>query len=160
MGIDPSDNMCKLAKKKGIDSLNIFFNSRNVNMITKKYGKFDVLYGANVFNHIDDPKDFLLGCKKILKKSGALILEVPDLESLFNSIGFDTIYHEHRQYFSKKSVNKIFKFLNLRIMSIENIDYMSGSIRIFAKNDKYNLKIFKTKTNFSKFKFFKKIFSS
>ena len=41
-------------------------------------------------------------------------------------------------------------------MSIENIDYMSGSIRIFAKNDKYNLKIFKTKTNFSKFKFFKK----
>ena len=156
LGIDPSDNMCKLAKKKGIDSLNIFFNSRNVNMITKKYGKFDVLYGANVFNHIDDPKDFLLGCKKILKKSGALILEVPDLESLFNSIGFDTIYHEHRQYFSKKSVNKIFKFLNLRIMSIENIDYMSGSIRIFAKNDKYNLKIFKTKTNFSKFKFFKK----
>ncbi len=156
LGIDPSDNMCKLAKKKGIDSLNIFFNSRNVNMITKKYGKFDVLYGANVFNHIDDPKDFLLGCKKILKKSGALILEVPDLESLFNSIGFDTIYHEHRQYFSKKSVNKIFKFLNLRIMNIENIDYMSGSIRIFAKNDKYNLKIFKTKTNFSKFKFFKK----
>ena len=41
-------------------------------------------------------------------------------------------------------------------MNIENIDYMSGSIRIFAKNDKYNLKIFKTKTNFSKFKFFKK----
>jgi len=156
LGVDPSDNMCRLANKKGVHCINVFFNSKNANIIKKKYGDFDVLYGANVFNHIDDPKDFLLGCKKILKKSGTLILEVPDLESLFSSIGFDTIYHEHRQYFSKKSVNKVFKSLDLNILNIENIDYMSGSIRIFAKNDKYKLKTFKTNTNYSLFKFFKK----
>ena len=159
LGIDPSDNMCNIAKKKGVNSLNIFFNNSSSGRLIREYGKFDILYGANVFNHIEDPYDFLSACKKVLKDSGALILEVPDLESLFRKIGFDTIYHEHRQYYSKKSINKLFKLLNLRIISIENINYMSGSIRIFAKNENYKKKKFQSKTGINEFKKFKnKIF--
>ena len=109
LGIDPSDYMCKIASKKGIKTLNKFFNYQSSKSIEKKYGKFDFLYGANVFNHIDDPENFLKGCKLITKPKGKIILEVPDLDSLFNGVGFDTIYHEHRHYFSKKSLFTIFK---------------------------------------------------
>ena len=81
----------------------------NSKIIKNSYGKFDVLYGANVFNHVDDPINFLKGCKNIVKRSGNIILEVPDLNSLIKSVGFDTIYHEHRHYFSRQSTLKLFE---------------------------------------------------
>ena len=67
----------------------------------KKFGLFDILYAANVFNHVDDINDFLKGTSNILKKNGNVVIEVPDLDSLIQNCGFDTIYHEHRQYFSR-----------------------------------------------------------
>ena len=159
LGIDPSDYMCKLANKEGIRTLNKFFNYQSSKLIEKKYGKFDFLYGANVFNHIDDPEDFLKGCKLVTKPKGKIILEVPDLESLFKGVGFDTIYHEHRNYFSIMSLLKIFEKANLEIFNFEYIDYMSGSLRIFAKNNnykKFNIK-FKNKNNhFKRFLKFEK----
>ena len=84
-----------------------------------------------------DPEDFLKGCKLITKPVGIIILEVPDLESLFKGVGFDTIYHEHRNYFSIASLIKIFKKANLEIFNFEYIEYMAGSLRIFARNSNY-----------------------
>jgi ubiquinone/menaquinone biosynthesis C-methylase UbiE len=134
LGVDPSSYMCKLAKKKGVKTASNFFNYKTSKYLKKKYKSFDILYGANVFNHVDNPKDFLRGCKEIVKKDGMIILEVPDLESLFDRIGFDTIYHEHRQYFSKDSIIKILHKTNLKLKKIEKIDYMSGSLRFYVKN--------------------------
>ena len=36
-----------------------FFNLKNSKIIKDRYGKFDLLYAANVFNHIDNPDNFL-----------------------------------------------------------------------------------------------------
>ena len=69
----------------------------------------DVIYGANVFNHVDDINDFLKAARRLIKKNGQLILEVPDLNSLIKKVGFDTIYHEHRHYFSESSIFKLLK---------------------------------------------------
>ena len=108
--------MCAIAKLKRLKTESIYFNFNSAKKINKKYGKFDLIYGANVFNHVDDPIDFILGCKKILTKNGILVIEVPDLDKLFKNISFDTIYHEHRNYYSKKSLIKIFKKTNLKII--------------------------------------------
>ena len=39
--------------------------------------------------------------QKLLTDEGVLILEFPDLDQLFKKKSFDTIYHEHRNYYSK-----------------------------------------------------------
>ena len=72
------------------------------------------------------------GAKKLLSDKGNLILEVPDLNSLIEEIGFDTIYHEHRHYFSENSINKLLKNNGFYIYQIKKINYMSGSLRIFC----------------------------
>lgn len=133
LGVDPSKNISILAKNKKIDTMTSYFNFQNSKKILLNYGKADILYGANVFNHVDDNVDFLKGAYNLLKKDGKLILEVPDLKSLVSKIGFDTIYHEHRHYYSEKSVNKILKKQGFKIFKLERINYMSGSIRVFAQ---------------------------
>ena len=157
VGIDPSNYMCELAKKKGINTETLFFSLKTSQYIKEKYGLFDLIYGANVFNHIDDPYDFIKGCKKILKPNGILILEFPDLDQLLEKISFDTIYHEHRNYYSKSSLLKIFKKMNIDIIKFEKLEYMSGSLRIYIKNSKFKktkLKDNKQSVRLKKFKDF------
>ncbi len=161
LGVDPSKNMCNLAKKKGIKTYNNFFNLKNSKKIKNKFGDFDLLYAANVFNHIENPDDFLKGCNQVLKNDGIIILEVPDLDSLINTCGFDTIYHEHRQYFSINSIKEILVKNNYKLLSFEKINYMSGSLRIFAKKNKMLKmeRIYKKRKHLNNFiRFQKKIF--
>ena len=141
LGVDPSRFMCDLANKKGVRTYNNFFNLKNSKKIRNIYGNFDLLYAANVFNHIDNPDNFLKGCSHILKNDGLIIIEVPDLESLIKSCGFDTIYHEHRQYFSIDSIKKILIKNNYQLLGYEKINYMSGSLRVFAQKSNNNIKL-------------------
>ena len=155
LGVDPSKNISRLAKKKKIQTYINYFNYKNSKYIKSKYGKADIFYGANVFNHVDNNIDFLKGINNILKENGVLVLEVPDLNSLISGVGFDTIYHEHRHYYSEKSLKKILSKENLYIFKFEKISYMSGSIRIFArkKYSKISKKLsFISLQNFRKFK--------
>ena len=141
LGVDPSNFLCNLANQKNIKTYNNFFDHKNSKIIKNKYGNFDLLYAANVFNHIDDPDNFLKGCSFVLKDYGIIVLEVPDLDSLFKSCGFDTIYHEHRQYFSINSLKRVLAKNNYRLLSYEKIDYMSGSLRIFAQKINFCMKL-------------------
>jgi SAM-dependent methyltransferase len=158
LGVEPSKNMCLIAKNNGIVSQNGFFNISSVKKIIKKFGRADVLYAANVFNHVDDNFAFLEAARNILKPDGALILEVPDLDSLIKQVGFDTIYHEHRHYYSEKSISKILYLKNFKIEKISKINYMSGSLRIFAskKTTKFKKVRFHSNIPLKSFREFKK----
>ena len=154
LGVDPAKNITNLAKKKNINTITNYFNHTTSKKIFKKFGCADVIYGANVFNHVDNIQDFLYGAKNLLKNNGNLILEVPDLNSLIEKVGFDTIYHEHRHYFSENSINKILNKNGFYIYDIKKINYMSGSLRVFASKKKAKkIKLRKiTLTQFNDFK--------
>ena len=155
LGVDPAKNISHLAKKKNLDTFTNYFNSKTSKKILKKYGNADIIYGANVFNHIDNIHDFLIGAKKLIKSNGSLILEIPDLNSLIEKVGFDTIYHEHRHYFSENSINKILNKNGFYIYQIKKINYMSGSLRVFASLNKIS-KIKLRKVSVGQFNKFKK----
>ena len=154
LGVDPAKNITNLAKKRNINTLTNYFNYNTSKKILRKFGSADIIYGANVFNHSDDIQDFLHGANKLLKGNGNLILEVPDLSSLIEKIGFDTIYHEHRHYFSENSINKILNKNGFYIRDIKKINYMSGSLRVFASKNRTN-KIKLRKITLAQFKKFK-----
>ena len=59
LGVDPSKNISNIASKKKLDTFLGYFNFNNSKSIRNKYGKADIIYGANVFNHVDNNLDFL-----------------------------------------------------------------------------------------------------
>lgn len=156
LGVDPSKNISNIANKKKLNTFVGYFNHKNSKLIKNKYGKADIIYGANVFNHVDDNLNFLSGVYHLLDDNGVLVLEVPDLNSLISKVGFDTIYHEHRHYYSEKSLDKILRQKKFYIFKIEKISYMAGSIRIFAKKNKSISKKKLSSVSLSDFKIFKK----
>ena len=158
LGVDPSSNISRIAKKRKIKTFVSYFDYQASRKIKRTYGSADIFYAANVFNHVDNNINFIDGVSFLLKKNGILVLEVPDLKSLISKTGFDTIYHEHRHYYSEKSIAKILEKKNFNVIKIQKINYMAGSLRVFAKKNNYNFKNINklSSVNLSQFKNFKK----
>lgn len=132
LGVDPAKNICKIANKRGIKTLNSFFDSNICDFIKKEHGKAKVITGTNVFAHIDNLSELFKNVKKILdKKDGIFIIEVPHFLNLLKDLEFDTIYHEHLSYITIQPLIKFLKKKNLKIFKVEKKDIHGGSIRIF-----------------------------
>jgi len=148
LGVDPAKNICKIANKKKIKTLNSFFNTEVCNEILKHHGTARVITGTNVFAHVDNLKEFFKNVKKILdKKRGIFIIEVPHFLNLLNDLEYDTIYHEHLSYITIKPLIKFLKKINLEIFNVEKKDIHGGSIRIYIsyiKNYEVDISVNKT----------------
>ena len=79
---------------------------------------FDACISSNTFEHLplEELKKTLTILKSIVKKNGIIVLEVPDLDALFESVGFDTIYHEHLRYYSLESLKYLFNKYGMKII--------------------------------------------
>jgi len=133
VGVDPAPNICKIANRRGIPTINGFFNNSVVNKILKKYGNAKVITGTNVFAHVNDLTTFMQNIKKLMdKKKGIFIIEVPHFYHLINYLEYDTIYHEHLSYITVKPLIVFFKKINLEIIDVQQRDIHGGSIRIFV----------------------------
>ena len=142
LGVEPAPNICKIAVKKKIPTINAFFDNLSVNKILKKYGKAKVITGTNVFAHVNNLKIFIKNIKKLIhKKKGIFVIEVPHFHHLIKNLEYDTIYHEHLSYITVKPLIPFFRKMNLEIINVDQKDIHGGSIRIFvSKIGNYQVK--------------------
>jgi len=149
IGVDPAQNISRIANRRGVFTISDFFNKKVVKKILKKSGKAKLISGTNVFAHINDLKTFINNIKNLLHKNGIFVIEVPHFLHLLKNLEYDTIYHEHLSYITVKPLIPFFKKFNLEIIDIQQRDIHGGSIRIFISR-KGNYKIRKNVNNIFK----------
>lgn len=135
-GIDISESMVKQALANGIPSHNKLFGLNSSIELIDVIGTCDFLIANNVFNHANDPLDFLLGIKKILNQTGLFIIEVPYWKTQIENNRFDMVYHEHITYFTAFSIKKIIEEAGMYIKDIEVVNSHGGSLRIIGSKAK------------------------
>lgn len=133
LGIEPASNIAKISEKKGIPTVNDFFNEKCAIKVQKDHGKAEIITATNVFAHVDDLETILRGIIHLLSDNGIFVIEVPYLKNLLENIEFDTIYHEHLSYFAVRPLVYLFEKFGMRIVDIKNIPSHGGSIRVFVK---------------------------
>ena len=134
LGIEPAQNVARVAQKSGIQTLEKFFSRQTAGELVQEGTYADLLIGNNVLAHVPDINDFVQGMKIILKPQGIITMEFPHLMRLMAENQFDTIYHEHFSYFSFTIVNKIFNHHGLRIFDVDELPTHGGSLRIYARH--------------------------
>ena len=85
-GFEPSKSVHNVAKKKGIKSINKFFNLKNTKILKKNYNNFDLIIGSNVFCHIPNQIELLKTIDKLLSEKGTINLEEPYLGSMYKKV--------------------------------------------------------------------------
>ena len=134
LGVEPSRNVCSIAREKGIPTKNDFFSESLAKKILSQEGPKDVVTATNVFAHVDNLQEFMKGVKTILSQDGVFIIEIPYLIDLVKNNEFDTIYHEHLSYFSIKPLQQLFKQHSMEVIDIERQEIHGGSLRIHIAN--------------------------
>ena len=132
-GFEPSKSVHDVAKKRGIRSINKFFNLKNVSKLKKNYNNFDLIIGSNVFCHIPDQIELMKTIDKLLSKNGTIILEEPYLGSMYKKVSYDQIYDEHIYMFSLTSIEKIYKLFNFQLVDAFPQNTHGGSMRYVLK---------------------------
>lgn len=132
LGIDPAQNIAKVANDKGIPTLCDFFGEELALKLATQGKQADVIHANNVMAHVPDINGFIKGLRTLLKPTGQAIIEIPYWLDLVQKLEFDTIYHEHVYYFSVRALQAAFERHNLELVDIEKISIHGGSLRLFV----------------------------
>ncbi len=133
LGIDPAENLVKVAQLSGIETVLGYFDSKLARKVVNKYGKAKAMCATNVIAHIPNLHEVLSGANILLEDYGIFLMQFPYSKDLLEKNLFDTIYHEHLSYFSVKSLLKLADKSNLEIFNIEKSDLDGGSLKVYWK---------------------------
>ena len=134
LGIEPSANVAKEAKKKGINTMVNFFDEKLARKIVTKYGQADAFLGANVICHIPYIHSVFAGVKLLLKSKGVFVFEEPYLGDVIEKTSYDQIYDEHCFYYSVTSVNNLAEMHDLQVFDIKPQETHGGSMRYYLSH--------------------------
>jgi methylation protein EvaC len=136
VGIDPSTNVSKVAKNKGIEIVDDFFGSNSSLSVLDRFGKFDLVFAANVICHIPDIRDLMIGIKNVLKSGGTFVFEEPYLGDMVSNNSYDQIYDEHVYIFSANAIKIVAHEFDLTLFRCEKLWTHGGSMRYFLSANK------------------------
>jgi hypothetical protein len=88
-----------------------------------------------MFYDLENPVEFVKGIKNILSPSGLWVFEMYYMPHMLQLDSYDTICHEHLEYYSLAVVETILKKAGMKVFKIELNDSNGGSIRCFATHE-------------------------
>jgi len=134
-GCDPSDVAQEV---KGATVVQDIFPSLE---LTKVMGdnKMDIVTSIAMFYDLENPVEFVRNVKQHLSPEGIWIFEMSYMPHMLELDSYDTICHEHLEFYSLAVLEKIAGMANMKIFRIEFNEINGGSIRCFATHKESGL---------------------
>jgi hypothetical protein len=129
VGIDPTIKKFGEFYNEGILKITDFFNA---SLYLKNAKKADLITSISMLYDLQDPFRFIQDIANILNKNGIWHFEQSYLPSMMQTNAYDTVCHEHLEYYSINSINRMLIRANLRIIDIEFNSTNGGSFAVTA----------------------------
>ena len=133
-GCDPTIKKFGKFYRKDITKIQNFFSSNLFKNI-----KFDLITSISMFYDLPDPLKFAKEINSILKKDGVWHIELSYMPMMIKNRSYDTICHEHLEYYSLKSLKYLLTKAGLKITNLSFNQINGGSIEVdvVKKSSKY-----------------------
>jgi SAM-dependent methyltransferase len=144
-GVDPSDVAQEI--KPPVKVVQDIFPSEGLHAVLGGK-KLDVITSIAMFYDLEDPVAFTRSIKDHLAPNGVWVFEMSYMPEMLLKNSYDTVCHEHLEYYSLAALEHIMKRADMRIFNISFNEINGGSIRCFAthaENLSFNNPEFKLK---------------
>lgn len=128
-GIDPSDVAREI--KGDVRVVQDVFPSEELLSVLKDR-KFGIVTSIAMFYDLEDPLAFVRAVKQVLAPDGVWIFEMSYMPSMLQMNSYDTICHEHLEYYSLSVLEYVLQAARMKIINAVLNDSNGGSIRCFA----------------------------
>ena len=134
VGIDPT--ISKFADSYHSDIIKVpeFFTKDSFNSVSDKSAKF--ISSISMMYDLDDPVNFALQVHSCLDDNGFWFFEQSYLGLMLEKLAYDTVCHEHLEYYSAYTIHNILNKTGFLVRSIELNSINGGSIAILASKKK------------------------
>jgi len=131
IGIDPTIARFQKYYPSGIRTLDAFFTEANFRRICDS-GSARVVTSIAMFYDLPKPNDLVHDVATILAADGIWLLEQSYLPSMIDRNSFDTICHEHLEYYSLQQIVDLVGRHGLRVFDVLLNDVNGGSFQVWV----------------------------
>jgi SAM-dependent methyltransferase len=141
-GVDPSDVAAKAAalpENAHLHIVNDFFPSTATDAALrdgKPDNAFDIITAVAMFYDLEDPQNFVHNVAAWLAPEGVFIFEMSYMPAMLAQTSYDTVCHEHLEYYSLAVIEHILATAGLQVVHVEQNDINGGSLRCYAVHSK------------------------
>lgn len=117
------------------------FSLATAEQLVDRHGQFDIVVANNVLAHVSDLENFVQGINRVTHRDSVVVVEVQYLGDLLTGNQFDHFYHEHRSFFSLRTLERKFLGLGFTVFDVIHTPAQGGSIRVFLSkgSNKYRV---------------------
>jgi len=128
-GVDPSD----IAQEIGCE-IKVFQDTFPCGALKRDLCeiRFDIITSIAMFYDLENPLDFVREIQSLLAPSGIWVVEMSYMPSMLQMNSYDTICHEHLEYYSLSVLEHLFKKCGLKVVRAELNRINGGSIRCYV----------------------------
>lgn len=128
-GVDPSDIAREIPG--GATVIQDTFPSHELNGLIDDQ-RFDIVTSIAMFYDLENPVDFVEQVKAILSEEGIWVFEVSYMPAMLAMNSYDTICHEHLEYYSFSVIENLMQRCGMKVVKVEFNSINGGSIRCYV----------------------------
>ena len=126
-GIDPAENLHDRSSANHAVVCD-FFGPDAVDKLSAV--DYDAIVAQNVCAHNPDPAEFLQSCRKLMTNNTLLFVQTSQADMVSND-EFDTIYHEHVNFFNANSMKQLAERVGIHLIDVQKAP-IHGNSYIFV----------------------------
>lgn len=94
--------------------------------------RFNIVTAIAMFYDLEAPVDFVQSIADVLAPEGLWVFEMSYMPTMLKKTMYDTICHEHLEYYSLAVIERILEAANMKVVRAELNESNGGSLRCFA----------------------------
>lgn len=131
VGIDPTGTKFKEYYTKDISLIPDFFSAAAFRKLFPNE-KAKIITSIAMFYDLERPKDFVRDIESVLADDGVWHFEQSYMPSMLRTNSYDTICHEHLEFYSFKVVKNLLEGCGLRVIDVQMNAVNGGSFAVTA----------------------------
>ena len=139
IGIDPTGQQFSEYYTDDIELVSDYFASSSY-LSASPDRRAKVITSIAMFYDLETPMRFVEDIRQILDPDGIWVFEQSYMPTMLKLNSFDTVCHEHLEYYALKQIDWLLNNNRLRIFDVEFNDINGGSFRVYACHSKSAIK--------------------
>ncbi len=135
VGIDPTGTKFRSYYPPHVELISDFFSPKAVR---GRFGakKARIVTSFSMFYDLDDPTSFMRQVHEILADDGIWVFEQSYTPAMLDRNSYDTVCHEHLEYYGLRQIDWMARRVGFRIMDVEFNDVNGGSFSITVEKNR------------------------
>ena len=133
LGIEPAQDACQTANRKGLKTLHQYFNQTTARQLITEYGAFEVFIARQMLEHIGDLSGFGKAMQSVLRPGSYVLIEVPDFSFALDYVDYSALWEAHVNHFTLTTLTRYLGAHQIQVQHHFVVNFSGQALVVLAQ---------------------------